>query len=75
MFYAGIDMDQHGDLVKYTLINGHVAPEHREKVDKVRFVVSCSFYLLEKRLGKSQSGEERHAVFCLSILSPFFYGT
>ncbi|VDL69250.1 unnamed protein product [Nippostrongylus brasiliensis] len=35
MFYAGIDMDQHGSLVKSALVNGHVAPEHRAKVARV----------------------------------------
>uniref|UniRef100_A0A1I7X497 eIF-4F 25 kDa subunit n=1 Tax=Heterorhabditis bacteriophora TaxID=37862 RepID=A0A1I7X497_HETBA len=35
MFYAGIDMDKYGHLVKYTLVNGHIAPEHREKVNKI----------------------------------------
>ncbi|WKY14880.1 hypothetical protein Q1695_000413 [Nippostrongylus brasiliensis] len=35
MFYAGIDMDKHGSLVKSALVNGHVAPEHRAKVARV----------------------------------------
>ncbi|PIO62937.1 hypothetical protein TELCIR_15483 [Teladorsagia circumcincta] len=35
LFYTGIDMDKHKDLVKYVLVNGHIAPQIREKVDKV----------------------------------------
>lgn len=35
MFYAGLDMDKHQDLVQFALTNGHVAPQHRDKVDRM----------------------------------------
>ncbi|KAK6034656.1 hypothetical protein COOONC_27828 [Cooperia oncophora] len=43
MFYVGIDMDKHGDLVKYVLSNGHISPQIREKVDKIIDYSSFSY--------------------------------
>ncbi|KAK5985238.1 TRansport of membrane to Cell Surface [Trichostrongylus colubriformis] len=43
MFYAGIDMDQHSDLVKYVLVNGHIAPQIRDKVDRIIDYSSFSY--------------------------------
>ncbi|KAK6032046.1 hydrolase, alpha/beta domain protein, partial [Ostertagia ostertagi] len=70
MFYTGIDMDKHGDLVKYVLVNGHIAPQIREKVDKILDYTPFSYM----NYG-NESLPERHPVLyseeAQRILAPF----
>uniref|UniRef100_A0A7I4Z7G0 Arylacetamide deacetylase n=1 Tax=Haemonchus contortus TaxID=6289 RepID=A0A7I4Z7G0_HAECO len=73
MFYAGIDMDKHGDLVKYALVNGHIAPEFREKVDKILNYTSFS-YLNYGHSGNDSLAEKEPVVYseeAQRLLAPF----
>lgn len=76
MFYAGIDMDQHGDLVKYTLINGHVAPEHREKVDKILDYDSFAYMNYDNETLPERKtivySEEAQRLLAPFIMNPYF---
>lgn len=76
MFYAGIDMDRHGDLVKYALRNGHVAPELREKVARILDYDSFSYmgYQNETLPERKEvvNSEEAQQLMAPILTNPYF---
>ncbi|KAJ1374610.1 hypothetical protein KIN20_037326 [Parelaphostrongylus tenuis] len=70
MFYAGINMDRYGHLVKYVLANGHVAQHLRDKVEKILDYDSFS-YLNYRNETLIERKERIHSVEAQQLLAPF----
>lgn len=70
MFYAGINMDRYAHLVKYVLVNGHVADHLREKVEKILDYSPVS-NLNYKNETLVERKEKVYSVEAQQLLAPF----
>ncbi|VDM52632.1 unnamed protein product [Angiostrongylus costaricensis] len=70
MFYAGINMDNYSHLVKYVLVNGHVAYQLRDKVERILDYDSLS-YLNYRNETLIERKETVHSVEAQQLLAPF----
>lgn len=70
MFYAGINMDRYGHLVKYVLVNGHIAHHLRDKVERILDYDSFS-YLNYRNETLIERKERIYSVEAQQLLAPF----